>query len=244
MADVKSSEPVPLDTIPVSPNGPMTDATNGATNGDKVVTVFDDPANFNVKHQLQHTWTLWFTKPPNGKQDWNELLKEVISFNSVEEFWGIYNNITPASELAQKSDYHLFKSGVRPEWEDPQNKHGGRWHYTFKNGKANDEVWLNIMLAAIGEMLEDEPDNEIMGVVINIRKAFWRVGLWTRTAGQPPKGRKDEGADRDEGKRRLERIGRHFKDILKLPSQEQIEFSGHADSAHQGSSRAKAKYSV
>lgn len=71
----------------------MTDATNGATNGtkeDKIITVFDDPANFNVKHQLQNVWTLWFTKPPSGKQDWNELLKEVISFDSVEEFWGIY----------------------------------------------------------------------------------------------------------------------------------------------------------
>lgn len=88
-----SNEPVPLDTIPVSPNGAMTDVTNGSgkfANGEEVVTVFDDPANFNVKHQLQHTWTLWFTKPPSGKQDWNELLKEVISFNSVEEFWGIY----------------------------------------------------------------------------------------------------------------------------------------------------------
>jgi translation initiation factor 4E len=106
MADVKSSEPVPLDTIPVSPNGPMTDATNGATNGDKVVTVFDDPANFNVKHQLQHTWTLWFTKPPNGKQDWNELLKEVISFNSVEEFWGIY-----------VSCIHLHSQAVGGAWQ-------------------------------------------------------------------------------------------------------------------------------
>lgn len=92
-----SSEPpqqVPLDTIPISPNGAMTDATNGATNGahgeEKIITVFDDPANFNVKHALQNTWTLWFTKPPSGKQDWNELLKEVISFDSVEEFWGIY----------------------------------------------------------------------------------------------------------------------------------------------------------
>ena len=88
------ADPVPLDTIPVSPNGAVTDATNGATNGDhdseKIVTVFDDPANFNVKHELQNSWTLWFTKPPSGKQDWNELLKEVISFNSVEEFWGIY----------------------------------------------------------------------------------------------------------------------------------------------------------
>ncbi|CAK4033838.1 Eukaryotic translation initiation factor 4E-1 [Lecanosticta acicola] len=243
------SEQVPLDTIPISPDGAVTDATNGATHGEKsidnekIITVFDDPSNFNVKHALQHTWTLWFTKPPSGKQDWNELLKEVISFNSVEEFWGIYNNITPASELAQKSDYHLFKQGVRPEWEDPQNKHGGRWAYTFKGSKAQDDTWLNIMLAAIGEMLEEEGDNEVMGVVVNIRKAFWRVGLWTRTAGQA-KGRKDDGADPAESRKRLERIGKEFKDVLQLPATEAVEFSGHADSAHAGSSRAKAKFSV
>lgn len=91
MAEVasKPSEPVPLDTIPISPDGEKKEeGVKGADS--KVVTVFDDPSNFNVKHQLQHTWTLWFTKPPSGKQDWNELLKEVISFNSVEEFWGIY----------------------------------------------------------------------------------------------------------------------------------------------------------
>ncbi|KAI6804065.1 eukaryotic translation initiation factor 4E [Hortaea werneckii] len=246
------NEQVPLDTIPVSPEGGITDATNDKSADDgKIITVFDDPSNFNVKHALQNTWTLWFTKPPSGKQDWSELLKEVITFDSVEEFWGIYNNITPASELAQKSDYHLFKRGVRPEWEDPQNKFGGRWSYTFKNGKAQDAAWLDVMLAAIGETLEDEGDNEVMGVVINIRKAFWRVGLWTRTAGQPPKkGSKEaaeveEGkADREAGKKRLEKIGKRFKDYLKLPDQEQVEFSGHADSAHSGSSRAKAKFAV
>ncbi|EMC94791.1 hypothetical protein BAUCODRAFT_74055 [Baudoinia panamericana UAMH 10762] len=244
-----SSEPVPLDTIPIDPVDGITDATNGtATNGhhdeEKVVTVFDDPSNFNVKHALQNTWTLWFTKPPSGKQDWNELLKEVISFDSVEEFWGIYNNITPASELAQKSDYHLFKAGVRPEWEDPQNKHGGRWAYTFRTGnKASDDVWLHIMLAAVGETLEEENDNEVMGVVVNIRKGFWRVGLWTRTAGQAPKKGGDEG-DKEAGKKRLERIGRRFKEVLGLPDTEAVEFSGHADSAHAGSSRAKAKFTV
>ena len=103
-ATTTSSEPVPLDTIPISPGGGVTDATNGATNGtekdEKVVTVFEDPENFNVKHQLQNTWTLWFTKPPSGKQDWNELLKEVISFDSVEEFWGIYVSILCLPPLA------------------------------------------------------------------------------------------------------------------------------------------------
>ena len=137
---------------------------------------------------------------------------------------------------------------MRPEWEDPHNKHGGRWSYTFKGSKANDETWLNIMLAGIGEMLEDEQDDEVMGVVVNIRKAFWRVGLWTRSAGQPPrppKGKEaDPNVDKDEPRKRLERIGKRFKDVLALGPGEQVEFSGHADSAHSGSSRAKAKFTV
>ncbi|KAF2857322.1 eukaryotic translation initiation factor 4E [Piedraia hortae CBS 480.64] len=209
-----------------------------------MVTVFDDPANFNVKHQLQHTWTLWFTKPPQaGKSEWGDLLKEVISFDSVEEFWGVWNNITLASDLAQKSDYHLFKKGVRPEWEDPQNKNGGRWSYTFRTCKPSDDIWLNVVLAAIGEQLEDEHDNEVMGVVINIRKAFWRVGLWTRTNGSRKKGKEGDTSGED-GEARLKKIGKRFKDALQLPPGEGIEFSSHSDAAHSGSTRAKTKLTL
>ena len=104
------------------------------------------------------------------------------------------------------------------------------------------------MLAAIGEMLEDENDNEVMGVVVNIRKAFWRVGLWTRSNGQAPKGKgapaEAAGNGADSSQKRLEKIGKRFKEVLQLQGSEQVEFSGHADSAHSGSSRAKAKYSV
>ena len=70
------AEPVPLDTIPISPakeDGEMSasdenakPATNGNVNGDNV-TVFHDPDNFTVIHPLMNTWTLWFTKPPSGK---------------------------------------------------------------------------------------------------------------------------------------------------------------------------------
>jgi translation initiation factor 4E len=191
-----------------------------------------------------------FTKPPSSKGDnWNDLLKEVITFDTVEEFWGVYvcdfkvqgmedqtltffqNNITATSDLAVKSDYHLFKRGVRPEWEDPQNKHGGKWSYTFKEKKAVDidEMWLHTQLAAIGETLEDEGDNEIMGVVVNVRKSFYRIGLWTRTTG---KGGKDT----------LMKIGSKFKAVLQID--DQVEFSGHSDAAHAGSTRAKTKYTV
>lgn len=75
---LKSSSPVPLDTIPISPANENADpnmalddgatASNGAAkSGDEQVTVFHDPENFNVKHPLMHEWTLWFTKPPSGK---------------------------------------------------------------------------------------------------------------------------------------------------------------------------------
>lgn len=54
-----------------------------------------------------------------------EDIKRVISFDSVEEFWGyvpfvidrarwlislsLYNNIVPPSALPQKANYYLFK---------------------------------------------------------------------------------------------------------------------------------------
>jgi hypothetical protein len=63
MAEVASApqpnQQVPLDTIPISP-------TENSAEGE-IRTVFHDPENFNVKHPLMNTWTLWFTKPPSGK---------------------------------------------------------------------------------------------------------------------------------------------------------------------------------
>ena len=60
------SEQVDLSTIPISPDGDKPKAEPNA-DIDKLVTVFHDKDNFNVKHPLQHKWTLWFTKPSTGK---------------------------------------------------------------------------------------------------------------------------------------------------------------------------------
>ncbi|RPB02855.1 eukaryotic translation initiation factor 4E [Choiromyces venosus 120613-1] len=232
----------PLDQIPISPpNGEVEEETGEdglALPGNKEqLTVFHSADNFNVKHPLMNKWTLWYTKPPNnrGENNWNDLLKEVVTFDSVEEFWGIYNNIAKTSELSLKSDYHLFKTGVRPEWEDAQNKHGGKWAYQFKRGSPVDDLWLNVMLAAIGETLESDKDKEIMGVVVNVRKVSYRIGLWTKTTGAG-KGTPKEAA--------LMEIGRKFKEVLKLGDKDVIEFSCHTESAHSGQSRAKAKHVV
>lgn len=106
------------------------------------------------------------------------------------------------------------------------------------------------MLSAIGETLEEEEDGELMGVVVNVRKGFYRIGVWTRTIGKSIPGGGDgdvaggKGRSVEKGKEVLMNIGRKFKEVLKVPASEQVEFSGHTESAHSGSTRAKAKYVV
>ena len=140
---------------------------------------------------------------------------------------------------------------MRPEWEDPQNKHGGKWSYSFKGKSAPiDNLWLHVMLAAIGETLENDEDGEVMGVVVNVRRGFYRIGLWTKTVGKsvPGGGEGDvaggKGRSPEKSKGILEDIGRKLKEVLMLKDSEVVEFTGHTDSAHAGSTRAKAKITV
>lgn len=84
-----------------------------------------------------------------------------------------------------------------------------------------------------------------MGVVVNVRKGFYRIGLWTRTVGkQIPGDKNGEGRSAEKGRETLMNIGKRFKEVLKLKDTDSVEFSGHTDSAHSGSTRAKAKFTV
>lgn len=77
------------------------------------------------QHPLFAKWTLYYDSPqskhlPKTPQSsistntalhggWLDDIRKVISFDSVEEFWGMYNNIVPPSQLPGKANYYLFK---------------------------------------------------------------------------------------------------------------------------------------
>ena len=149
----------------------------------KPVTVLSDSNDFQLKHPLNSKWTLWYTKPAVDKSEsWSDLLRPVTSLETVEEFWAIQNGIPKPYDLPIKSDYHLFRNDIRPEWEDESNAEGGKWSFQFKNKRHNiDELWLRTLLAVIGETI-DEEESEINGCVLNVRKAVFKIAIWTRTA--------------------------------------------------------------
>ena len=61
-----------------------------------------------VKHPLQNRWSLWFFKNDKAK-NWAANLRQITTFDSVEDFWSIYNHIQLASKLSVGCDYSLFK---------------------------------------------------------------------------------------------------------------------------------------
>jgi translation initiation factor 4E len=168
---VDSTTPAAVESTPVSDVNAAQSTETKSSEDDQPITIFHDRMNYNVKHPLHNEWTLWFDNP--GKkanvQSWSQNLKEIVTFKTIEDFWAyvesfldsilfskhfevltfvplrVFNNIVKVSRLDISSNYHLFKKGVRPEWEDPANEHGGKFSVQFpknRTGEAINDLWL------------------------------------------------------------------------------------------------------
>eukprot|EP01087_Luapelamoeba_hula_P005925 TRINITY_DN1599_c0_g1_i1.p1 TRINITY_DN1599_c0_g1~~TRINITY_DN1599_c0_g1_i1.p1 ORF type:complete len:255 (-),score=58.98 TRINITY_DN1599_c0_g1_i1:181-945(-) len=202
------------------------DPTTASTTTTSTTTIQHNKASletpstdFAIRHPLQHQWTLWYDSPrkKTTQDTWGSHLKKIVDFDTVEDFWRLYNNIMPSSQLVSGSNYHLFKYGVEPKWEDPINEKGGKWTVNilpkYRKDKL-DNCWLYTMLACVGEAFGDEGEEEVCGCVVSIRKNADRISLWTKNAHKEFE---------------IMAIGRHFKRALELPEGTIVGYSSHAD---------------
>lgn len=142
------------------------------------------PAVHEGENRLQYSYSVWFTQRTRGSvsatpSDYEDNIKLVGSFSSVEQFWAHYCHLTKPSDLPSHCDIHLFKMGIKPMWEDEANKSGGKWIVRLKKGIAS-RCWENLLLAIIGEQFI--VGNEICGAVISVRTSEDIISLWNKTA--------------------------------------------------------------
>ncbi|KAL7719529.1 Eukaryotic translation initiation factor 4E [Entamoeba marina] len=168
------------------------------------------------KHMLNTSWTFWYDKPSSGETTWGENTIKIYSFDCVEDFWRLVNNLVSAVDLVQSSNYHLFREEIEPKWEDPENAKGGRWiHYHSRNEGKDEYInqkWINTMLACIGE---DFPNSEeVKGCVFSSKKNQIRISLWVG----------------DAESKNVKLIGSKFKNVLDL-EEEKIIFHSHQESS-------------
>jgi translation initiation factor 4E len=146
---------------------------------DEIQTAIESPIQ--ELHPLKHKWAFWYLEGDRSK-DWNDCLKKIAVIGSVEEFWAVYFNALPASELSSLSDYYLFKEGIEPKWEHPQNINGGRWLVSIdKRKRDHDELWLNLMMLLTCEEFEDYGEF-VCGAAFNSRGRANKFCLWTADA--------------------------------------------------------------
>ncbi|ESO05991.1 hypothetical protein HELRODRAFT_64314, partial [Helobdella robusta] len=167
------------------------------------------------EHPLQYTYTLWFSKRTPGKmssQSYDQNLKKIGSFVSVEQFWRYYSHMIRPGDLTGHSVYHLFKEGIRPMWEDNANCNGGKWMIRLKKGLAS-RCWENLILAMLGEQFV--VGDELCGAVISIRFQEDILSLWNKTA-------TDQTT--------IARIRDTLKRVLNLPTSAVMEYKTHNES--------------
>ncbi|EOD51234.1 Translation initiation factor [Neofusicoccum parvum] len=116
--------------------------------------------------------------------------------------------------LPTVSDYHFFKEGIRPVWEDEENKRGGKWIMRLKKGVA-DRYWENLLMALIGNEFM-EAGEEVCGAVVSVRSGEDVFSVWTKNDGG-----------------RNVKIRETIKRVLSLPPDTRIEWKSHDDSIAQ-----------
>lgn len=137
-----------------------------------------------VSHPLMNKWVFWWRPPISKSQgfvDYEKTLRPMCYCDTVEDFFSVYSHLKNPSKLPTMSEYHFFKFGIRPIWEDDVNKKGGKWVVRLKKGVV-DRYWEDLILALIGEQFGDAGD-EVCGAVANVRNGEDVLSIWTRNDG-------------------------------------------------------------
>lgn len=156
---------------------------------------------------LRHKWALWIQVETDMRKqggDYKDSTKSLVTFDSIESFWSVFNNVPQPSQFllgppltvtgltAPINSLMLFREGVHPEWEDAVNRDGGHFQYHWKTSSIEpaqlDEYWNNLVLAVIGNTIEAEGEFADTPIIQGLRfvdkrnatgkQAGLRVEIW------------------------------------------------------------------
>jgi len=133
--------------------------------------------------KLNYEFCFWFLyfKEQRMKQteNYEDNIKKIGVFSTAEEFWGYYQHIRRPEYLPKCCEFFLFKSNIRPMWEDPANKGGGRFVIHIRRVWAN-KAWEDIIIAFI---ISTQEHDHLNGIVMNVRSWEVLLSVWVKPMG-------------------------------------------------------------
>eukprot|EP00756_Hemistasia_phaeocysticola_P000896 Hpha_TRINITY_DN10647_c0_g4::TRINITY_DN10647_c0_g4_i1::g.156948::m.156948/K03259/EIF4E; translation initiation factor 4E len=141
----------------------------------------DDDAAPTV-HPLADEWTFYWRQRPEPQDDaeaFAQKLQRIADCGTVEGFWALLCHVVPPDQLPPNTEYLMFRHGVRPIWEDPENARGGKFLIRLQKGAAA-ESWEELVLHLVGAQFD--PYDEVVGLTISVRPKDDVLSVWTRSA--------------------------------------------------------------
>ena len=131
--------------------------------------------------KLSNKFVFWYHIIDNtSEKEYKAQIKKLAQFETLEDFWSIFQYLKKPDDFKQPIELQLFKEGITPMWEDENNKNGGRIALKLRKEYSN-LVWEELIFAFIGGYFAKEIKDDINGLVINCKKDFNTLQIWTKS---------------------------------------------------------------
>ena len=144
----------------------------------------------NQKTKLANKYVFWFRisedilknqfpKQSLDTSEYESQVKKIGEFDTIEDFWSIFQHIKKPDKCKQGIEIQLFKDPIKPMWEDEYNKKGGKLTLKLNKGYTT-IIWEELILGIIGNILPNEISEGINGIVFSSKKESNILQIWFR----------------------------------------------------------------
>ena len=141
------------------------------------------------------------------KSEYENQIKKIAEFETIEDFWAIFQHLRKPDSCRPGIEFQLFRFGVKPIWEDENNKNGGKATIKLRKDFTT-IIWEEMIFSLIGDVLPESIKNEINGIVVASRKDFNKLEIWF----------KNWSIEKNNI------IEKHIRDLLQMPPEVTLEF--------------------
>ena len=144
--------------------------------------IFEENSNDNIEIS---NLTITAYIPTNKKKikknlnssEYNKNIIMIGETSSIENFWTIFQHLKSPKYLIPNISYHIFKKGIKPLWEDKNNKNGGKFSIEYKKEYS----WLPFEEILFGLLTKKIPFyDEINGFILVSKKLKHSIQIWVK----------------------------------------------------------------
>ena len=126
------------------------------------------------KYNIKNEWDLWFHSIKDtrwGKDSYKKIytIKNYLDIKVLDD--------TFKQNHYQNGMFFVMKSGIFPNWEDPENRLGGCLSFKVKSCNVID-CWNKLLINCISEDSMNYLNDKINGISISPKKEFNIIKVW------------------------------------------------------------------